>query len=81
MKLIHKKTGETVQRGDAVTLRGGRAVIKGWCMPHKPGSTGRIYVTYNGIEQEFFPNVGGCEWVDREDRVGVKKTKVIDRRS
>lgn len=70
MRLIHKKTGETVQRGDVVTLsRGERVVIKGWCMPHKPSSTGRIYVREQGDlndEREYFPDIAGCEWVDRK---------------
>lgn len=86
MRLIHKKTGETVKRGDIITLNPGkeRVMVKGWCMPHKPSSTGRIYVRLEGEmndEREYFPSVGGCEWIDREDRVGIKEMKVVDRRS
>ena len=44
-------------RGDTVTLTGGRA-------PHKPSSTGRVYVRLsNGVYGEFFPGVIDLVWV------------------
>ena len=60
--LINSKTlepvrmGETIQcsRGESYTITGGRA-------PHKPSSTGRVWV--KEVSQEYFPTVFGLEWV------------------
>ena len=45
-------------RGDIWTVRGGDA-------PHKPSSTGRVYVTAvkNGFNRQFFPTVFKMKWV------------------
>ena len=50
------RMGETVQdfRGESYTISGGRA-------PHKPASTGRVWV--QEVSQEYFPAVFGLEWV------------------
>lgn len=73
MILVHKDTGEEVQKLDTVVdFRGERAVVTGWQKPHSPASTGRLYVRMpkdrGGHEQGYYPSVFDCEWVDREDR-------------
>jgi len=50
--------GEFVKdfRGDEAEITGGRA-------PHKMGSTGRVYVTYeDGTTGEYYPGVFNLEW-------------------
>jgi hypothetical protein len=38
--------------------------------PHKPASTGRVGLRYpNGDFGEYFPNVIGAEWIEREDHI------------
>ena len=69
-KLVDAETGVTLMRGVTVTsgnndlyrLDGGKA-------PHKPGSTGRVYVTLMdygaspGSQREYYPSVVGAKWV------------------
>jgi hypothetical protein len=50
--LVHEETNEEVEAGASVTsFRGEPDVVKGGTPPHKPSSTGRVWV--NG--GEFFP--------------------------
>ena len=37
--------------------------------PHKPSSTGRVYITplVGGTWREFFPSVIGAKWIGRTD--------------
>jgi hypothetical protein len=52
--LVHEETNEEVEAGASVTsFRGEPDVVKGGTPPHKPSSTGRVWV--NG--GEFFPSV------------------------
>ena len=67
MKLVHCSTGKEVMIGDAVTLRDGDVVtVKYITEPHKPSSTGRVGLVERNIE--YFPNVIGAEWIEREDQ-------------
>lgn len=51
--------GQMLRRhGTDWKLRGGRA-------PHKPSSTGRIWVTRPGVRDQFFPGVLGTMWLPR----------------
>jgi hypothetical protein len=66
--LVHEETNEEVEAGASVTsFRGEPDVVKGGTPPHKPSSTGRVWV--NG--GEFFPNlcVIGLKWVKQESEV------------
>ena len=67
MKLIYEKTKEPVMIGDrATTFRGESVVVTGMDEPHKPSSTGRVYIKYSGFDsigREFFPSVIGAIWV------------------
>lgn len=49
-------------RGEEVELTGGRP-------PHKPSSTGRIYVEPfgGGPTSEYFPSVCNLKWIRREE--------------
>lgn len=65
MKLIYKETGVPVQVGDEVTINGISARIESCPEPHKPASSGRVYLS-NGAN--YYVTVIGAEWVEREDR-------------
>lgn len=67
MKLVYDKTGEPVKVGDTVSIRGQRGTVTDINKPHKPSSTGRIYVKIGSLTHEFFPGVIGATWVERED--------------
>jgi len=55
-------TGEPVRIGDIVkTFRGEPCTISGGRAPHKPASTGRVWV--EEFSQEYFPSVFDLEWV------------------
>lgn len=58
--------GKEVKIGDkAVTFRGENVIVTGMREPHKPSSTGRVYVQHeNGDEREYFPTVIGAKWVE-----------------
>ena len=67
MQLINTATREPLQLGDIVeTFRGERAILLGMAEPHKPSSTGRVYIQLDDsrASREFFPSVIGAEWVN-----------------
>lgn len=60
MKLIDTKTNKEVAIGEVVTsFRGEKAVVTGFRPPHKPSSSGRVYVRPLEGEgtREYFPGV------------------------
>jgi len=60
--LVNSETLEPVRVGDIVTdFRGETCTISGGRAPHKPSSTGRVWV--NEFSQEYFPGVFNLEWV------------------
>jgi hypothetical protein len=64
--LVNVKTGQPVKVGDDANLRDEPGfVISGGRAPHKPGSTGRVWVQdkRNGSEREFFPGVVDAQWM------------------
>ena len=63
MKLTIKGKEATV--GMVVTdFRGEKAKLLSWTEPHKPSSSGRVYVELeSGIKMEYFPSVYGGEFV------------------
>lgn len=71
MRLIYEKTGEEVKAGDLVSSQDGELFrLDFYREPHKPSSTGRVYVTRmveQGGQLEFFPSVVGAKWIERED--------------
>lgn len=71
MRLIYSDTKQPARLGDQVqTFRGERAILLGIQEPHKPSSTGRVYIEFNGsgCAREFFPSVIGAEWIERGDQ-------------
>ncbi len=59
--LFNMTTGEPVRVGDIVTdFRGETCTISGGRAPHKPSSTGRVWV--EEFSQEYFPGVFNLEW-------------------
>lgn len=71
MKLICTRTGRVLLPGDTVTtFRGTLGTLTHSTPPHKPSSTGRVYVMLEGEahSQAFFPSVIGAEFSPRTDR-------------
>lgn len=71
MKLVYESSGLEVKIGDSVTLRNGLNVkVLSVEKPHKPSSTGRVYVDgeFNG-SPGYYPSVIGAKWIEREDQV------------
>lgn len=57
--LVNNSSYDHVAIGDFVMTRNGEvAKVLGWSAPHKPSSTGRIYVEWaDGSKNEYFPGV------------------------
>jgi len=71
MRLVHDATQVEVAIGDEITdFRGEKAIVTGWDKPHKPASTGRVYVRAVDGEHSagFYPSVFDLTWIEREDR-------------
>ena len=66
MKLVNEKTLKEVHTGDLVkTFRSEYGILKHFTIPHKPGSTGRVCVELNGLQQEWYPSVIGCKFIPK----------------
>jgi hypothetical protein len=57
---------EATEEMSVVTSKGHSGILNSWREPHKPSSTGRVYVTLDGetSQSEFFPGVIGAEFRD-----------------
>ena len=66
MQLINTNTGQPVKTGDIVQdFRGTRWVLEGGREPHKPSSTGFVWlrsIDGRGHSREFYPSVIGAAW-------------------
>ena len=67
MKLVNEKTGEAVKIGDKViSFRHESATVTGWEEPRHSGSTGRVYVVFDGTAHWFssgyYPGVFDLLW-------------------
>ena len=71
MKLVYEHNGQAVKEGDITkTFRGEPVVVTDFREPHKPSSTGRVWVKFLdsetdepvGYSREFFPGVIGAKW-------------------
>lgn len=70
--LIGQHTGRKFFPGDEVTdFRGGVATLVGIEPPHKPSSTGRVYVREAGeeITRSYFPGVYGLRPPTEEEKM------------
>jgi hypothetical protein len=72
-RLVRKDNGEEVKIGDILDLNGEKFELKGWRRPHKPSSSGRVFVIatddvrgISDFEKHFFPHVFDLEIVDFE---------------
>lgn len=64
-RLIDTKTNLPVEIGATLTdFRGETAVLRGATPPHKPSSTGRVYVQEGDCSAEYFPSVYKLQWVE-----------------
>ena len=66
MQLINTTTNQPLKTGDIVCdFRGKRWVFEGGREPHKPSSTGFVWVRSidgRGMAREFYPSVIGARW-------------------
>lgn len=64
MHLINSTTKQPIKVGDQVeTWAGSKVTVLSITEPHKPSSTGRMYVKGLVMHGEYFPSVFNCEWV------------------
>lgn len=67
-KLVHSGTGEAVVEKELVHDRDNEVwVVEGGTPPHKPSSTGRVWVRLLDNakwNREFFPTVFNMKWVE-----------------
>ena len=63
--VLDHENGKSTKQGETLTsFRGTTATLLGGTPPHKPSSTGRVYVRdANGNCQEFFPSVFNLKWI------------------
>lgn len=72
MRLVYKATGKEVKVGDIVTTsRGDKCEVKYFRQPHKPSSSGKVTVQFEGSNSsmEYYVSVIGAEWIEIEDRM------------
>ena len=66
MQLINASTRQPVKAGDIVRdFRGERWILEGGRPPHKPSSSGFVWVRSmdgRGLSREFYPSVIGAKW-------------------
>lgn len=80
MKLVYKKSGVEVAKGDAAqTFRHETVIVESWEKPTSPASSGRVHVTRAGNRESLFPSVIGAEWIEREDRENYVPETLDDR--
>ena len=59
--LVHSGTDTPANLGEIITsFRGVETKLLGGSPPHKPGSTGKVWVE----NAEYYPSVFGLEWVE-----------------
>lgn len=70
-QLIYTQTRQPVKTGDIVHIRNKPYTVTGTAEPHKPASTGRVYVQAmndSRANAQYFPSVINAEWTGRTDR-------------
>ena len=69
--LIYTETRQPVKTGDIVHISNKPFTVTGTAEPHKPASTGRVYVQAmdeSRAHAQYYPGVIGAEWIGRTDR-------------
>lgn len=72
MRLVYKETGAEVKVGDVITMPDGdKCEVTYFRPPHKPSSSGKVLVKFEGrnCNIEYYVGVIGAEWIEREDRL------------
>jgi len=77
MRLVYEASGKEVQVGDVVHLDSGAYTVWHFDKPHKPASSGKVFIrpisNENGFSHEYYVGVIGAVWIEREDRGPVTK--------
>ena len=78
MRLVYEDSGKEVKIGDnVITFKGDNVKVVYFGEPHKPSSTGRVTVEYNGVQwrpsdgghqMDYFVGVIKAKWIEREDQ-------------
>jgi hypothetical protein len=72
MRLVYEASGKEVVVGDTVHLDGNAYTVYSFSKPHKPASSGKVFIrpisNENGFSAEYFVGVIGAKWIEREDR-------------
>ena len=71
MRLVYTKTGIEVKLGDVVQLDGVDHLVTYFTEPHKPSSSGKVCIRWGeqtGLGHEYYVNVIGAKWIEREDQ-------------
>jgi hypothetical protein len=72
MRLVYEKNGKEVKVGDTVHLDSGAYTVWYFDKPHKPASSGKVFIrpisNENGFSHEYYVGVIGAVWIEREDR-------------
>ena len=71
MKLVYTTTQQEVHTGDVVHIHNKPYYIENIVEPHKPSSTGRVWVRSMCERKwfgEYFPSVINAVWVERTDQ-------------
>ena len=72
MRLVYESSGKEVKVGDVVHLDSGAYTVYSFSEPHKPASSGKVFIrpisNENGFSAEYYVSVIGAVWIEREDR-------------
>ena len=72
MRLVYESSGKEVKVGDVVHLDSGAYTVYSFSEPHKPASSGKVFIrpisNENGFSSEYYVGVIGAKWIEREDR-------------
>ena len=72
MRLIYESNQREVKTGDTVHLDGNAYTVYSFSEPHKPASSGKVFIrpisNENGFSAEYYVGVIGAKWIEREDQ-------------
>ncbi len=64
-KLVTESGEAAVVGGEYADFRGEINILSGGKPPHKPSSTGKVYIKAGETSQEFYPSVIGLRWIEQ----------------
>lgn len=66
--LVHKETKKPCEIGmELIDFRMNTAILKGGQPPHKPSSTGKVFVSEKTFDSVYFPSVYNLIWIKEEN--------------